>query len=159
MKKTFFFLLFILATLSLNANGSLSASIKFADEEIYFIGRPIIIKFEVYNYSSSNYFIEIADDVSFNFDFKIFSDKGETIDYSKDYIIAKKNREKIFTKSILLAPGQSFAVEINISQWFDFKESGEFFIQGIFYPSVDKNLSIEKTREDEPIFASVIKVN
>lgn len=145
MKKIIkkFIILFLFANLFLSpilySENNVKCFIKFRSETIYFIGQPIVIKFEIYNNTKDDFFIELSDDEFYNFDFKIFSEKGDRVEYSKQYIIAKRNREKVFTRTILLNPGQSFSVEVDISQWFDFQKATTYYIQGIFYPSLTLN--------------------
>lgn len=141
IKKAILLLIFIVILFfsSTTAKENIKCFIKFRSETIYFINQPIIIKFEIYNDTKDDFFIELSDDEFYNFDFKIFSEKGDRVNYSKGYIIAKRNKEKVFTRTILLNPGQSFSVEIDISKWFDFHQATTYYIQGIFYPSLSIN--------------------
>ncbi|MFN3411733.1 MAG: hypothetical protein ACK4YF_06220, partial [Exilispira sp.] len=43
------------------------------------------------------------------------------------------------TRPVLLTPYQSISYTVDISKWFEFKESGIYFIQGLFYPSIERD--------------------
>ncbi|MCX8058603.1 MAG: hypothetical protein N3A58_04220 [Spirochaetes bacterium] len=113
--------------------------IKFSNEQIYYLGKPIVLKIEIINKSYNNYFLQIANDISYNFNFIIISSDGEQIEYKEDYILKKRSIDKVFTKEIMLSPNEAYSVEIDVNQWFDFKKEGMYFIQGVFYPYIDSN--------------------
>ncbi len=143
MKKKIIITTIFISLFLISAADSLNCIIKFSNEHIYHIGNDININFEIKNNNKENVFLEIADDISYNFDFIIYTEQGDQVNYSKDFLIQKKTKDKIFTKSILLSPNQSFSVMINISNWFNFENAGTYFIQGIFYPSLEKNNRIQ----------------
>lgn len=130
---------------------NLSLIVKFSNETVYFLGKPIIIKVEVTNRSYNNYFFQIANDISYNFNFIIISSDGEQLDYKEEYILRRRSIDKIFTKEIMLSPNESYSIEIDINEWFDFKKDGSYFIQAIFYPYIDSSERI--------ISQNVLKLN
>ncbi len=134
------FNLFILFVSMDNNNlSSIEVFLKFENEEIYFLGSPILIKIEITNKSPNNYFFEVAENLMFTVDFKVFTSYAEQVEYSKYYILAKATKEKVYTRPVILSPFQSLSYTVDISQWFDFKESGYYLIQGLFYPSIERD--------------------
>jgi len=145
IKKILYFtilLIFISLILSFDIESSLEVDIKFDSEQIYFLNSPIDVKFEKINKTAQNYYFEVAEDIIFSVDFKIYTSAGEEVPYSKQYILTKSTREKVYTRTILIAPFQSVSYIINISEWYDFQTSGLYFIQGIFYPSIERDSQI-----------------
>ncbi len=136
----FIFSIFILFSFSSeDINNMIDLYLRFENEEIYFVGSPILVRIEITNKSPNNYFLEIAENLMFSIDFKVFTSYAEQVPYSKYYILAKATKEKVFTRSILLSPFQSMSYTVDISQWFDFKQSGIYFIQGLFYTSIERD--------------------
>lgn len=118
---------------------NLELYLKFENEEIYFLGSPIYIKIEITNKSPNNIFFEVAENLMFSVDFKVYNSYAEQVPYTKFYILSKSTKEKVYTRPVLLTPFQSLSYTVDISQWFDFKESGYYFIQGLFYPSIERD--------------------
>jgi len=139
MKRILIFVFFVIFFIIFSSQSyyNLNCVIKFSNEQIYFIGKPIVIKFEIINKSFSNYFIQIANDISYNFSFIVISSDGEQVDYKDEFILKKKSIDKVFTKEIMLAPNESYAVEMDINEWFNLTKEGVYFIQGVFYPYID----------------------
>ena len=120
-------------------NNNIEVFLKFENEEIYFLNSPILIKIEITNKSPNNYFFEVAENLIFTVDFKVFTSYAEQVPYSKYYILSKATKEKVYTRTLMLTPNQSISYTVDISQWFEFKEGGIYFIQGLFYPSIERD--------------------
>ncbi|HPO60759.1 MAG TPA: hypothetical protein PLN45_04335 [Exilispira sp.] len=92
IKKILYFtilLIFISLILSFDIESSLEVDIKFDSEQIYFLNSPIDVKFEIINKTAQNYYFEVAEDIIFSVDFKIYTSAGEEVPYSKQYILTK----------------------------------------------------------------------
>lgn len=135
----FVFIIFLSIFLSFDTSNSIEVFIKFENEEIYFLGSPIYVKIEITNKSTNNYFFEVAENLIFSVDFKVYTSYAEQVEYTKYYLLSRATKEKVYTRTVLLTPFQSLSYTVDISQWFDFKHSGEYFIQGLFYPSIERD--------------------
>ncbi len=120
-------------------NSLIDVFLRFENEEIYFLNSPILVKIEITNKSVNNYFFEVAENLIFTVDFKVYNSYAEQVPYSKFYILSKATKEKVYTRTMLLTPNQSISYTVDISQWFEFKEGGNYYIQGLFYPSIERD--------------------
>ncbi|MFN3411106.1 MAG: hypothetical protein ACK4YF_02970, partial [Exilispira sp.] len=72
----FIFLIFIFTIYSFSDdsdNQYIDVYLKFENEEIYFVGSPVLIRIEIMNKSPNNYFFEVAENLLFTVDFKIYT--------------------------------------------------------------------------------------
>jgi hypothetical protein len=72
----------------------------------------------------------------FTFDFDISSMTKRKVMHSNGYEIERRRFEPIFNDKIILKPNEVYGVRIDIGDWFDFKEPGEYVIKGVFYPNL-----------------------
>ncbi len=147
LKKLFLSALFILIfcisigysqnnTKQLDKYSSIEVSIRFYDEQIYYLGDPIIVEFQIVNNGRDPYLFITSFKKIFTFDFDISSMTKKKVMHSNSYMIERRKYEPIFNDEIILKRNEVYGVRINIGEWFDFKESGEFVIKGILYPNL-----------------------
>ncbi|MBA7683311.1 hypothetical protein ES703_91675 [subsurface metagenome] len=111
-------------------------SIRFYNKQIYYKGDPIIIEFQIVNNGSAPFLFITSYNKIFTFDFDISTLSNRKVEHSKDYTIQRRKVQPILNDEITLKQNEVYGVRINISEWFDFKEHGEYIVKGIFYPNL-----------------------
>ena len=127
---------------------SIDVSIQFYNKQIYYIGDPIIIEFQIVNNGSEPFLFITSYNKIFTFDFDISTLSNRKVEHSKDYTIQRRKIQPILNDEITLKQNEVYGVRIDISEWFDFKKHGEYIVKGIFYPNLitdpEKKLFSEK---------------
>lgn len=143
--KAYFFLFFIfcisIGYSQYNTNysekySSIDVSIKYFNKQIYYIGDPIIVEFQIVNNGSDPFLFITSYNKIFTFDFEISSFTNRMMEHSDSYAINRRKFEPVFNDEITLKTNEVYGVRIDISEWFSFNEPGEFVIKGAFYPNL-----------------------
>ena len=143
--KAYFFLFFIfcisIGYSQYNTNysekySSIDVSIKYFNKQIYYIGDPIIVEFQIVNNGSDPFLFITSYNKIFTFDFEISSFTNRMMEHSDSYAINRRKFEPVFNDEITLKTNEVYGVRIDISEWFNFNEPGEFVIKGVFYPKL-----------------------
>jgi hypothetical protein len=119
---------------------SISVHLKFHNREIYYVDRPILVEFQIVNHSNDPYLFVTSYNKQFTFDFDIRTTTNRPIEHSKVYTIDASRFEPILNDKIALKNDEVYGVRIDIGQWFDLFEPGEYIIRGIFYPNLKTGL-------------------
>lgn len=122
---------------------SVRVTIRYFNKQIYYMGQPIIVEIEVANQSYEPFLFITSYKKEFTFDFEITSTTNRKIPHSKNYIINRHQFETVLNDEITLKKDEIYGVRINISEWFDFENPGEYIIKGVFYPSLAVNPEIK----------------
>jgi hypothetical protein len=127
---------------------SLEVSVNFYNKEIYYIGNPIVIEFQIVNNGNDPFLFITSYNKLFTFDFEISSFSNQKVEHSKNYVIKRRQFQPILNDEISLKQNEVYGVRINISEWFEFIEAGDYIIKGVFYPNLitdtDKKIYSEK---------------
>lgn len=143
--KAYFFVFFIfcisIGYSQYNTNytekySSINVSIKYFNKQIYYIGDPIIVEFQIVNNGSAPFLFITSYNKIFTFDFEISTFTNRKVEHSDSYAINSRKVEPIFNDEITLKTNEVYGVRIDISEWFNLNEPGEFVIKGIFYPNL-----------------------
>jgi hypothetical protein len=119
--------------------------IKYHNKEIYYIDRPIIVEFQVVNNRIDPFLFITSFNKAFTFDFEILTSTNRLIEHSHNYTIRTTQFEPILNDEIILKNNEVYGVRIDVSSWFDLRESGEYIIRGVFYPNL-KTGALDDTR-------------
>jgi hypothetical protein len=111
-------------------------TIKFHNKQIYYMNEPIIIEFQIVNRGEQPFLFISAYKKLFTFDFEIYTKTNRPVEHSKEWFINKGQYEAVLTDEIVLKNTEIYGVRIDINDWFDFKEQGEYVIRGVFYPDL-----------------------
>lgn len=107
--------------------------------QTYRLNDPILVVLNVVNQSDEFFGFDVSPLVYESFFFEIKTPKNETIKLSDDFKVEIRNNYASTEdyRNIQLDTGESFARQIDISKWFDIKESGYYYIRGQFYANPD----------------------
>jgi hypothetical protein len=120
----------------MDKDSSIEVSIRFYNKQIYYISNPIIVEFQIVNNGIDPFLFITSFNKIFTFDFDISSMTKRKVMHSNGYEIERRRFEPIFNDKIILKPNEVYGVRIDIGDWFDFKEPGEYVIKGVFYPNL-----------------------
>jgi hypothetical protein len=113
-----------------------SVFIKYYNKEIYYVDRPIIVEFQIINNRIDPFLFITSFNKAFTFDFEIRTSTNRLIEHSPNYTIRTTQFEPILNDEIILKNNEVYGVRIDVSNWFDLRESGEYLIRGVFYPNL-----------------------
>jgi hypothetical protein len=113
-----------------------SVFIKYYNKEIYYVDRPIIVEFQIINNWIDPFLFITSFNKAFTFDFEIRTSTNRLIEHSPNYTIRTTQFEPILNDEIILKNNEVYGVRIDVSNWFDLRESGEYLIRGVFYPNL-----------------------
>jgi hypothetical protein len=115
---------------------SIDISIKFFNKQIYHIGDPIIVEFNIANTSRDPFLFIASYRKIFTFDFEIYTRTNRPVEHSKEYIIQRRQFQPVMNDEITLKHNEVYGARIDISTWFDLSEPGEYVVRGVFYPNL-----------------------
>jgi len=119
-------------------------SIKFYNQNIYYLGSPIIVEVKVVNRAPDPYLFIASYNKIFTFDFEINTTTHRPVEHSIEYTVQRYQFQPVLNDEITLKQNEVYGARIDISRWFNFEQSGEYFIRGLFYPNLitDRNQKI-----------------
>ncbi|UCB44677.1 MAG: hypothetical protein JSV25_10710 [Spirochaetota bacterium] len=120
-------------------NSEVDVTIKFYNKQIYYMNSPIVIEFQIVNQTVNPFLFISSYKKLYTFDFEIFTKTNRKVDHSKDWIINKRQYEAVLSDEITLKENEIYGVRIDINDWFDFNEPGEYIVRGVFYPNLITN--------------------
>ena len=132
-----------------NIQGELKTDIKIELQfytQTYRLNDPIYVLINIVNVSDKDYNFTISSLIYETFFFIMRTPKNEVINLLDQFQIEKMENASASGdyREIKLQPGEVFSRKIDITQWFDIKESGYYYLKGIFHPNPDiKNKSYE----------------
>jgi hypothetical protein len=115
---------------------TIETHIRFFNKQIYYIGNPIVIEFQIINNGIDPFLFITSYNKIFTFDFTISSFENRSVEHSKHYIIRRRQFEPVLNDEITLKQNEVYGVRIDIGEWFDFQEPGEYIIKGLFFPNL-----------------------
>jgi len=128
-----------------NTNGEVSTSSSYAEQgveltihfherSIYYADSDIIVQFQVVNRSTEPFLFNTSFDKYFTFDFEIKDFAGRAVSHSRAYEVARTQFQPVKIDEITLKKNEVYGVRINLTEWFDLRDPGEYIVKGIFYP-------------------------
>jgi hypothetical protein len=109
-------------------------------QQTYRLNEPINVTIQVVNVSPSRISFQVSSLIYETFFFDIRTPRSETVNPLDTFEVLMKNRASSSGdfRDIVLEPQEAFSKVIDVTQWFDFKESGYYFIRGLFHANPDK---------------------
>ncbi|MGC8964241.1 MAG: hypothetical protein ACP5KI_02590, partial [Brevinematia bacterium] len=130
-KKIFIYLFLILPSIAFT---ELKPILTF-ESEIFRISQEMPVIFTIQNSGTSDEEFAIYDDTSKTFFFELKTSQNEEVELNYNFLVKHDfmniNNSK---RTIRLSPYQSFSVKVNISDIFDIRKPGNYYLVGIFSP-------------------------
>ena len=140
MKRTFIGSILMLINISAFAVSFSDIKVELQSyTQTYRLNQPIQILMNVVNTSQKPFTFYVSSLIYESFFFDVKTPKNEDIAINDLFQIQMKNN---FSSSgdfrtIVLEPGESFSRTIDITEWFDIKSAGYYYIKGVFFPNPD----------------------
>ncbi len=152
MKKFIAFLIFFTVIGSLYGLNGVKVELQFFTQT-YRLNDPIPVMVNVVNTSKEKFQFDVSSLIYETFFFEVKTPKNENIVINDLFHIEMKNN---FSSSedyrkITLNSGESFSKTIDINQWYQIKDSGYYFIKGVFYPNPD-----DKSKKLESVYYKIL---
>ena len=150
MKKFFPLLLFsilIPACLFSEMNQDIQVELKFFNQT-YRLNEPIEVEINIVNNSLSSVSFAVSPLIYETIFFVLRTPKNEVLPPMNQFQVEMQDNSSSSGdfRNITLLPQESFSRVIDITRWFDIRESGYYYIKGLFYPNPD-----EKNKKAESI--------
>lgn len=141
-KKTVLFIILFLAAAGI-AFGLDPADIRVElqfYQQTYRLNDPIQVTIQVVNQSAGQAAFQVSPLIYETFFFEVRTPRNETVPLLDSFDVQMKNNASSSGdfRDIILQPQESFSRVIDITKWFDFKESGYYYIRGLFRANPDK---------------------
>jgi hypothetical protein len=138
MKRIGVFLVFLFFATNIFGYDGIKVELQFFTQT-YRLNEPIPVLVNVVNTSYTPFDFYVSPMIYETFFFSVKTPRNEDIKLNDRFRILMDEQyspSEDFRK-IILAPGESFSREIDITRWFEIKEAGYYVIKGIFYPNPD----------------------
>ncbi|OHD53369.1 MAG: hypothetical protein A2Y33_05510 [Spirochaetes bacterium GWF1_51_8] len=151
MKRIAFLIIFLLGGTVFAADG-IKVELQFFTQT-YRLNDPIPVMVNVVNTSKEQFHFDVSSLIYETFFFEVKTPKNEDIVINDLFQIEMKNN---FSSSedyrdITLNSGESFSKTIDINQWYLVKDSGYYFVKGVFYPNPD-----DKSKKIESVYYKIL---
>lgn len=137
------FILFLLALAGPTVFGSMDPDVQVELQfykQTYRLNEPVNVLINVVNSSSQPVSFQVSPLIYETFFFEIRTPRNEIVPLLDVFQVQMKNNASSSGdfRDIILQPQESFSRIIDITQWFDIKESGYYIIRGLFHNNPDK---------------------
>jgi hypothetical protein len=141
LKRTTLCLLFavLLAGLAQGETPGVSFSIRFQEKRIYYMGdsqNPVLLEAALANDSDRTFRFKVAENRFFNLDFEVSTPSNQLLDHAQKFIRSKNTNQPVFFRDVSLEPGERYSITVNLNEYVEFRNSGLFAVQGLFYPEL-----------------------
>lgn len=123
-----------------------SVSIRFFDKTVYYPGKgsdnPILIRMTISNNTSETMRFKLADNRIFSMDFNIVNSKNIRLEHTEEFIRKRSTNQPVFFREISLEPGEEYSFIENVKDFIDIPQSGIYYLDGYFYPELNKHTVI-----------------
>lgn len=136
MKTRIFLFLLLAAAAPLQAE--VKVELQFYNQN-YRLNESIPVVVSVFNQAGQRLAFQVSPQIYESFYFEVKTPRNEEIQIRDDFRIEIKENASAVSdyRDILLDAGESFSRTIDITQWFDVKDSGYYYIKGVFFPNPD----------------------
>ena len=151
MKRIAFLIIFF-ALGSLYGADGVKVELQFFTQT-YRLNDPIPVLVNVVNTSKEKFHFDVSSLIYETFFFEVKTPKNEDIVINDLFQIEMKNNYSSSEdyRDITLNSGESFSKTIDINQWYQIKDSGYYFIKGVFYPNPD-----DKSKKLESVYYKIL---
>ncbi|RKX73849.1 MAG: hypothetical protein DRP70_09540 [Spirochaetes bacterium] len=135
MVRRFTLIVLIAAAAVFSAQAEVRFSIRYHDKNIYYPGDNIYLKITMSNPMDSDnpdLTFYLADNSLESFGFYLRSLTGEPMPPAQGFTASLSNKGAY--RVIHLAKGQELSININLNQWVDLSNPGQYRLTGLFYP-------------------------
>ncbi len=142
MKKLILFsLLFMTSAVFSQSAADIKVELQFYTQT-YRLNEPIPVVVNVMNAGASRFEFQVSSRIYQTFFFEIRTPMNEKIVINDQFQVemAENYSTSQDYRPMALEPGESFSRQIDITKWFDVRESGYYYIRGFFYPNPDDTL-------------------
>ena len=144
LKKNIFLLLslvFIFSAIFPVFSEQVEVRIRYYDKKIYYTDSPVKIKLEIINNSPDTFRFKSSELRCFNFEFDVKTLTNKQLNHSAEFIMDRSTNQQVFFREISLAPGETYSIIIEMSDFIDISEAGVFIMNTRFYPELYTNES------------------
>jgi len=135
-----------LAGLSQAEAQGVSFSIRFHEKRIYYLGdaqNPVLLEAALANDSGSTFRFKMAENRFFNLDFEVSTSSNQLLDHAQQFIRSKNSNQPVFLREVSLEPGERYSFTVNLNEFVEFRSSGLYRVQGLFYPELSTSPSVQ----------------
>ncbi len=132
-------ILLFLFSIIISLYGELQVGLQFY-RETYRLNEPIPVQINVVNNSTAPVKFYISPLIYESLFFTLKTPRNEDVPLLDSFQVEMKNNSSSSGdfREITLMPREEFSRLIDLTQWFDIRESGYYYIKGLFYPNPDK---------------------
>jgi hypothetical protein len=119
-------------------------SIRFQEKRIYYLGdaqNPVLLEAVLANDSAQTFRFKAAENRFFNLDFEVSTASNRLLDHAQKFIRSKNTNQPVFLRELALEPGERYSFTVNLNEFVDFRASGLYTVQGLFYPELSTSPS------------------
>jgi hypothetical protein len=130
----------------LNAVQGIQVELQFY-KQTYRLNEPVPVMINVINTSDTALSFYVSSLIYETFFFTLLNPKSEEMPLLDRFQVEIKNNASSSGdwREIKLLPGESFSRVIDITEWFDIKESGYYYIKGRFFANPDKKSDLNES--------------
>jgi hypothetical protein len=115
-------------------------SIRFYDQEVYFLGDPIQVEAVITNTGADTLRFKVADNRFFNLDFDVRTTTNVGLDHAKEFTIARNSDQPVFFREMSLEPGEKYGLVVDLTSYATFVSPGQYVLQATFFPELFRGL-------------------
>lgn len=142
MKKyCLFALIFIFSVIYPVFSEQVDVRIRYFDKKIYYTDSPVQVKIEIINNSPDTFRFKSSELRCFNFEFDVKTLTNKKLNHSSEFIMDRSTNQQVFFREVSLAPGETYSIVTELSDFADVKEAGVFIMNLHFYPELYTNES------------------
>ena len=139
MKKYVFLLLTLIFVFSVCFpvfSEQVEIRIRYYDKKIYYTDSPVQIKIEITNNSPDTFRFKSSEFRCFNFEFDVKTLTNKQLSHSQEFIMDRSTNQQVFFRELSLAPGETYSIVEELSDYVDLSEAGVFLLNLKFYPEL-----------------------
>lgn len=138
LKKNIFLfsLIFIFSVIFPVFSQQVEVRIRYYDKKIYYTDSPVQLKLEITNNSPDTFRFKSSELRGFNYEFSVKTLSNRTLPHSTEFIMDRGTNQQVFFREISLAPGESYSIITELSDFVDLGEAGVFVVSAKFFPEL-----------------------
>ena len=115
--------------------------IRYYDKKIYYTDSDVNVKLEIINNSPDTFRFKSSELRCFNYEFDVKTLTNKRLTHSSEFIMDRSTNQQVFFREISLAPGETYSIIMELSDFVDISEAGVYILNTRFFPELYTNES------------------
>lgn len=137
LKRAYLALIFLFyLSPCLFGNNDMALNIRFFDKTLYTTDSNVQVKIELKNQGTRPFNFKVADYKEYNLIFRVVDLRNRELPMAEEFQAFFQSSQPYFYRDVSLQPGEEFAFVVELGDYINLEEPGEYLVEAQFFPEL-----------------------